>query len=190
MAGGQGIKDIGILNRVLTAKKLCDVIRCDQTSIWVDWLKHGRLCDTSIWTINEKGGSWGWRKLLRPRSTILTMTEFLIGEGMSFFLWRDSWHHLGLLIARFPRVPSPLGLDESAKLQVVIDEGQWQRPFITDMECMKTIYTLPQIHGGDDRINWRFSEGQPTTQSLNRLFCPPQPKVEWSSLLSGSLKIP
>ncbi|KAL2246347.1 UNVERIFIED_CONTAM: hypothetical protein Sindi_2902900 [Sesamum indicum] len=188
--GGQGIKAIGILNRSLIAKKLCDVIRCDRTSIWVEWLKQGRLHNTSIWTINEKGGSWGWRKMLRFRSSILPMTEFLIGEGRSFYLWKDPWNHLGPLIARFPRGPSLLGLDESAKLQVVIDEGQWQWPFITDLECLEIIYTLPQIHGGDDRIKWRFSEGRPTTQSLYRLFCPPGPKVGWSSLLSGTLKIP
>ncbi|KAL2234688.1 UNVERIFIED_CONTAM: hypothetical protein Sindi_1201000 [Sesamum indicum] len=188
--GGQGIKDIGILNRSLIAKKLCDVIRCDRTSIWVEWLKQTRLHNTSIWTINEKGGSWGWRKLLRLRSSILPMTEFLIGEGRSFYLWKDLWHHLGPLIARFPRGPSLLELDESAKLQVVINEGQWQWPFITDLECMEIIYMLPQIHRGDDRINWRFSKGRPTTQSLYRLFCPPGPKVGWSSLLSGSLKIP
>ncbi|KAL2253043.1 UNVERIFIED_CONTAM: hypothetical protein Sindi_0099000 [Sesamum indicum] len=187
--GGQRIKDIGILNRSLIAKKLCDVIRCDRTSIWVEWLKQTRLHNTSIWTINEKGGSWGWRKLLRLRSSILPMTEFLIGEGRSFYLWKDPWHHLGPLIARFPRGPSLLGLDESAKLQVVINEGQWQWPFITDLECMEIIYMLPRIHGGDDRINWRFLEGRPTTQSLYRLFCPPGPKVGWSSLLSGSLKI-
>ncbi|KAL2247964.1 UNVERIFIED_CONTAM: hypothetical protein Sindi_2648700, partial [Sesamum indicum] len=125
MEGGQGIKDIGILNRALIAKKLCDVIRCDRTSIWVELLKHGRLRENSIWTINEKGGSWGWRKLLRLRSSILPVTEFLIGDGRSFFLWKDPWHHLGPLIARFPQGPSLLGLDESAKLQVVIDEGQW-----------------------------------------------------------------
>ncbi|KAL2252686.1 UNVERIFIED_CONTAM: hypothetical protein Sindi_0063300 [Sesamum indicum] len=175
--GGQGIKDIGILNRSLIAKKLCD-------------LKQTRLHNTSIWTINKKGGSWGWRKLLRLRSSILPMTEFLIGEGRSFYLWKDLWHHLGPLIARFPRGPSLFGLDESAKLQVVINEGQWQWPFITDLECMEIIYMLPQIHGGDDRINWRFSEGRPTTQSLYRLFCPPGPKVGWSSLLSGSEKLP
>ncbi|KAL2223560.1 UNVERIFIED_CONTAM: hypothetical protein Sindi_3084800, partial [Sesamum indicum] len=163
--GGQGIKDIGILNRSLMAKKLCDVIRCDRTSIWVEWLKQTRLHNTSIWTINEKGGSWGWRKLLRLRSSIRPMTEF-------------------------PRGPSLLGLDESTKLQVVINEGQWQWPFITDLECMEITYILPQIHGGDDRINWRFSEGRPTTQSLYRFFCPSGPKVGWSSLLSGSLKIP
>ena len=117
------------------------------------------------------------------------MTEFLTGEGNSFFLRKDPWHHLGPLITRFPRGPRLLGLDESAKLQVVIDEGQWQWPFITDLESMEIIYTLPQIHGGDDRINWRFSEGRPTTQSLYRLFRPPGPKVGWYSLLWGSLKI-
>ncbi|KAL2225359.1 UNVERIFIED_CONTAM: Retrovirus-related Pol polyprotein from type-2 retrotransposable element R2DM [Sesamum indicum] len=190
MEGGQGIKDIGILNRALMAKKLCDVIRCDRTSIWVEWLKHGRLRDNSIWTINEKGGSWGWRKILRLRRSILPMTEFIIGEGNSFFLWKDPWHHLGPLITRFPRGPRLLGLDKSAKLQVVIDEGQWQWPLITDLECIEIIYTLPQIHGGDDRINWRFSKERPTTQSLYRLFSPPGSKVGWYSLLSGSLKIP
>ncbi|KAL2230901.1 UNVERIFIED_CONTAM: hypothetical protein Sindi_1684500 [Sesamum indicum] len=133
--GGQGIKDIGILNRSLIANKLCDVIRCDRTSIW--------------------GGSWGWWKLLRLRSSILPMTEFLIGEGRSFYLWKDPWHHLGPLIARLPRGPSLLGFDESAKLQdqLAVFRGT-------------THYTIPM------------------------LFCPPGPKVGWSSLLSGSLKIP
>ncbi|KAL2231095.1 UNVERIFIED_CONTAM: hypothetical protein Sindi_1703900 [Sesamum indicum] len=161
-----------------------------RTSIWVEWLKHGRLRENSIWRINEKGGSWGWRKILHLRRSILPMPEFIIGEGNSFFLWKDPWHHLGPLITRFSRGPRLLGLDKSAKLQVVIDEGQWQWPLITDLECMEIIYTLPQIHGGDDRINWRFPAGRPTTQSLYRLFSPPGPNVGWYSLLSGSLKIP
>ncbi|KAL2224881.1 UNVERIFIED_CONTAM: hypothetical protein Sindi_3121800 [Sesamum indicum] len=160
--GGQGIKDIGILNRSLLAKKLCDVIRCDRTSIWVEWLKQTRLHNTSIWTINEKGGSWGWRKLLRLCSSILPMTEFLIGEGRSFYLWKDPWHHLGPLIARFPRGPSLLGLDESAKLQVVINEGQWQ--FMEGMTGST---------GG-------FQRDDPLHN-----FCPLGPKVGWSSVLSG-----
>ena len=42
----------------------------------------------------------------------------------------------------------------------------------------------------EDRVVWRCDEGQPTTQALYRLFDPPEPKVGWSSLLSGSLKIP
>ncbi|KAL2235579.1 UNVERIFIED_CONTAM: hypothetical protein Sindi_1290100, partial [Sesamum indicum] len=132
--GGQGIKNIGILNRASMAKKLCAVIRCDRTSICVEWLKKGRLHNTSIWTINEKGGSWGWGKLNRLCSSILPITEFLIGDGRSFYLWKYPWHHLGPIIARFPRGLSLLGLDESAKLQSVIDEGKWQWPYITDLE--------------------------------------------------------
>ncbi|KAL2235698.1 UNVERIFIED_CONTAM: hypothetical protein Sindi_1302000 [Sesamum indicum] len=36
--GGLGFKDIPILNRALMMKKLCDIIMCDRTSIWVEWL--------------------------------------------------------------------------------------------------------------------------------------------------------
>ncbi|KAL2226373.1 UNVERIFIED_CONTAM: hypothetical protein Sindi_1996000 [Sesamum indicum] len=36
--GGLEFKDITLLNRALMAKKLCDIIRCDRTSIWVKWL--------------------------------------------------------------------------------------------------------------------------------------------------------
>ncbi|KAL2240825.1 UNVERIFIED_CONTAM: hypothetical protein Sindi_0723700 [Sesamum indicum] len=46
--GGLGLKDMSTLNRALMCKKLCEVIRCDRTSIWVEWLRHGRLQDDSI----------------------------------------------------------------------------------------------------------------------------------------------
>ncbi|KAL2252863.1 UNVERIFIED_CONTAM: Transposon TX1 uncharacterized protein [Sesamum indicum] len=175
--GGQGIKDIDALNRALMTKKLCDVIRCDRTSIWVEWLQLGRLQNNSIWTIDEKGGSWCWRKLLRLRSLIQPMVECRIGDGRTFYLWKDPWHHLGPLISRFPRGPSLLGLDESTKLNTVIDEGQWHWPLITDLEYLQIIYTLPQIHGGDDRIIWRFPDGRPTAQALYRLICLLGPKM-------------
>ncbi|KAL2253034.1 UNVERIFIED_CONTAM: hypothetical protein Sindi_0098100 [Sesamum indicum] len=86
--GGLGLKDMGTLNRALMCKKLCEVIRCDRTSIWVEWLRHGRLRDDSIWTIPENRGPWGWRKMLRfprgPNSLGLhesTMLSSVICEG-------------------------------------------------------------------------------------------------------------
>ncbi|KAL2231145.1 UNVERIFIED_CONTAM: hypothetical protein Sindi_1708900 [Sesamum indicum] len=36
------------------------------------------------------------------------------------------------------------------------DEGAWQWPPFTDSECLEILYTLPHIHGGQDRIVWRF----------------------------------
>ncbi|KAL2237308.1 UNVERIFIED_CONTAM: hypothetical protein Sindi_0922500 [Sesamum indicum] len=188
--GGLGFKDISTLNRALMRKKLCDIIQCDRTSIWVQWLYQDRLQDTSIWTVREHGGSWGWRKILRLRPFLRSIVDYQIGNGGRFFVWQDPWHHLGPLIERFPRGPCHLRLEESAKLSSVISAGEWQWPTITDFECLEITHNLPLILGGEDRVIWRCDEGQPTTQTLYRLFDPPEPKLGWSSLLSGSLKIP
>ncbi|KAL0462430.1 UNVERIFIED_CONTAM: hypothetical protein Slati_0130600 [Sesamum latifolium] len=48
----------------------------------------------------------------------------------------------------------------------------------------------PTIHGGDDRISWRVEGGQFSNQEAYALFHPPGPKLGWSSLLLGPLKIP
>ncbi|KAL2252986.1 UNVERIFIED_CONTAM: hypothetical protein Sindi_0093300 [Sesamum indicum] len=188
--GGLGFKDISTLNRALMSKKLCNVIQCDRTSIWVQWLYQDRLRERSIWTIREHGGSWGWRKILRLRPFLRAIVDYQIGNGDRFFVWQDPWHHLGPLIERFPQGPRHLRLEESAKLSLVISAGEWQWPTITDFECLEITHNLPLIFGGEDRVVWRCDEGQPTTQALYRLFTHPEPKVGWSSLLLGSLKIP
>ncbi|KAL2239613.1 UNVERIFIED_CONTAM: hypothetical protein Sindi_0602500 [Sesamum indicum] len=188
--GGQGLRDIATLNRALMTNKLCEVIKCERTSIWVDWLYHDRLLNTSIWAVRDDRGSWRWRKLLRLRPFLRPMVDYQIGDGHGFYLWQDPWHPLGPLIDRFPRAPLLLGVDFSTKLSTIIDEGAWQWPPFTDSECLEILHTLPHIHGGEDRIIWRFQSGKPTTQALIRLFDPPGPKVGWVSLLSGSCKIP
>ncbi|KAL2231097.1 UNVERIFIED_CONTAM: hypothetical protein Sindi_1704100 [Sesamum indicum] len=187
--GGLGFKDIPILNRALMMKKLCVIIMCDRTSIWVEWLYRGRLRDTSIWTIREHGASWSWRKILRLRVFLRPMVDYQIGDGRRFYLWQDPWHYLGPLSDTFPQGPRLLGIEESAKLSTD-SGGEWQWPLITDFECLEITHSLPTIHGGEDRIIWRFEQAYPTSQALYRLIDPPGPKVGWSSLLSGSLKIP
>ncbi|KAL2252957.1 UNVERIFIED_CONTAM: hypothetical protein Sindi_0090400, partial [Sesamum indicum] len=158
--GGLGFKDIPILNH------------------------------TSIWTIRELGGSWSWRKILCLWVFLRPMVDYQIGDGRRFYLWQDPWHYLGPLSDTFPRRPRLLGIEESAKLSTVISGGEWQWPLITDFECSEITHSLPTIHGGEDRILWRFEQGYPTSQALYRLIDPPGPKVGWSSLLSRSLKIP
>ena len=122
--GGQGLRDITSLNRALMSKKLCDVIRCDRTSIWVEWLYNERLRDKSVWTVTDNGGSLGWRKLLRLCPLLRLMVDYQIGDGNSFYLCHDPWHHLGPLIERFPQGPRMLGLRTTDKLSSVIIEGQ------------------------------------------------------------------
>ncbi|KAL2226567.1 UNVERIFIED_CONTAM: hypothetical protein Sindi_2015400, partial [Sesamum indicum] len=164
--GGQGIRDVATLNQALMSKKLCDVIRCERTSIWVDWLYASRLQNTS-----------GWRKLLRLRSYIRLVVDYCIGDGTSFYIWQDPWHPLGSLIDRFPRAPNLLGLDLSTKLSSIICGGEWRWPTITDFECLEITHVLPPIHGEAESINWRVDGGQPSTKALTRLFDPPGTKI-------------
>ncbi|KAK4380904.1 hypothetical protein Sango_3019500 [Sesamum angolense] len=82
--GGQGIRDILALNKAFMSHHLWNVIQNNQSSIWVKWITHTRLRHKSVWTVEVKGGSWGWRKLLRLRSGLLPYIEFKIGDGESF----------------------------------------------------------------------------------------------------------
>ncbi|XP_011102286.1 uncharacterized protein LOC105180318 [Sesamum indicum] len=150
----QGLRDIATLNRTLMSKKLCDVIRCDRTSICVEWLFNRRLRDKSVWTVTDNGGSLGWRKLLRLCPLLRLMVDYQIGDGNSIYLWHDLLHHLGPLMERFPRGPRLLGLRTADKLSSVIMEGQWHWPLIMDIECLEILHALPIIHGEKDCIIW------------------------------------
>ncbi|XP_011085632.1 uncharacterized protein LOC105167557 [Sesamum indicum] len=118
------------------------------------------------------------------------MVDYQIGDGRRFYLWQDPWHYLGPLSVTFPQGPRLLGMEEAARLNTVISGGEWQWPLIIDFECMEITHALPTIHGGEDCVIWKFDQGLPTTQALYRLFDPRGPKIGWTSLLSGSLKIP
>ncbi|KAL0411296.1 UNVERIFIED_CONTAM: hypothetical protein Slati_3719300 [Sesamum latifolium] len=148
------------------------------------------LRDKSLWTVTEGKGSWGWRKLLKLRLILQTNIQFCVGDGMRFFLWHDPWHTLGPLILRYPRGPQLTGTCSSATLSLVLDNGQWRWPLFTDISCSDIVYLLPPIHPGTDRVTWRSNGCAFSTSSAYDLFRPPGPKVGWSSLLLGSLKIP
>ena len=136
-----------------------------RTSIWVEWLRHGRLRDDSIWSIPENRGPWGWRKMLRLRGWLRSVVEYHIGDGSDFFLWKDPWHHLGPLLDRFLRGPNSLGLHESTMLSSVICEGHWHCPLITDMECVEITHLLPRIHGVQIVLYRKVRVGNPLPRS-------------------------
>ncbi|KAL0305174.1 UNVERIFIED_CONTAM: putative ribonuclease H protein [Sesamum calycinum] len=84
--GGLGIRDILALNKALMCRHLWNVIQDNQSSIWVRWIAHTHLRHKSVWTVDVKGGSWGWRKLLRLRSALLPYIDLKIGDGTSISL--------------------------------------------------------------------------------------------------------
>ncbi|KAL0444866.1 UNVERIFIED_CONTAM: LINE-1 reverse transcriptase [Sesamum latifolium] len=82
--GGQGIRDIQALNYSLMCRRLWDIVVERSDSIWVKWIRHYRLCNSSVWTVNIRVGSWAWRKLIRLRILIEPHVEYLVGDGHSF----------------------------------------------------------------------------------------------------------
>ncbi|KAK4383969.1 hypothetical protein Sango_3103300 [Sesamum angolense] len=114
--GGQGIKDIVALNRALMSKHLWAVIKQDQTSIWVDWIFQ---------------------------TYIVVTYPFCVGDGTSFSLWHDPWHTLGPLIIQFPRGPQMTNTGPLDMLSVVMEDGQWNWPMITDIACLEITHMLP-----------------------------------------------
>ncbi|KAK4384704.1 Retrovirus-related Pol polyprotein from type-2 retrotransposable element R2DM [Sesamum angolense] len=76
------------------------------------------------------------------------------------------------------------------KLSVVMKDGQWNWPMITDIACLEITYMFPPISEGQDRISWKSNDGSFNTSTAYDLFRQPGPKVVWSSLLLGPFKIP
>ncbi|KAL0298053.1 UNVERIFIED_CONTAM: Retrovirus-related Pol polyprotein from type-2 retrotransposable element R2DM [Sesamum angustifolium] len=143
--GGLGIKDILALNRALMSKHLWAVIKQDRTSLWVDWIIKVRLRECSIWTVKDNKGAWGWRKMLSLRHYLMPHIHYRVGDGDSISLWHDPWHPLGPLITRFPRGPQLTSTGLLDKLSVVINDGQWNWPLITDIACLQITYMLPPL---------------------------------------------
>ncbi|KAL0278039.1 UNVERIFIED_CONTAM: hypothetical protein Sradi_7301700 [Sesamum radiatum] len=157
--GGLGIRDIHSLNKGLMSRHLWRIISHDSNSIWVSWILHYRLQESSVWTIRTRTGTWGWRKLIRLRDALRPHVHYQIGDGTSFSLWHDPWHPRGPLLPQFPLGPRHTALPPTAPLSAVISEDTWSWPHITDMESIDITHDLPAIHGGRDRIQWTGPRG-------------------------------
>ncbi|KAL0288898.1 UNVERIFIED_CONTAM: hypothetical protein Sradi_7086300 [Sesamum radiatum] len=157
------------------SKHLWAVIKQDRTSIWVDWIIQVRLRDCSIWTVKDNKGAWGWRKMLSLRHTLMSHIHYRVGRGDSISLWHDPWHPLG------PHYPVPSGTSDDQdwnfdKLSIVIKEGQWNWPLITDIACVEITHVLPPISEGPDKISWKAKDGSFNTSRAYEIFHPPVPR--------------
>ncbi|KAL0294560.1 UNVERIFIED_CONTAM: hypothetical protein Sradi_6878700 [Sesamum radiatum] len=156
--GGLGIRNLQAQNLGLMCRHLWRIIMHDRASIWVEWIYHYRLREYSVWTIGDRSGSWGWRKLIKLREAIRPFLLYHIGVGDSFSLWHDPWHGDGPLIFQFPLGPRHTSIPPSPPLSTVIMDGTWHWPNITDMESIQITHSLPTIRGGKDRITWTGPE--------------------------------
>ncbi|KAL2240759.1 UNVERIFIED_CONTAM: hypothetical protein Sindi_0717100 [Sesamum indicum] len=102
--------------------------------------------------------------------------EYPNGDGADFSLWLDPWHSLGSLLANFPLGPRLSNTSPSDRLSVVIVDGQWRWPLITDIDCLEITQNLPIIQCGSDRVTWRSSSGGFHSRDAYTLFASAGPK--------------
>ncbi|KAL0313914.1 UNVERIFIED_CONTAM: hypothetical protein Sangu_2235800 [Sesamum angustifolium] len=134
--GGQGIRDILAVNLALMSRHLWRITQGNSDSIWVNWIYHVQLQGKSIWTVNDRTGSCGWRKLLQLLQVLHPWVVYQVGmvspsySGMIFGI------ALGPLILQFSRGPQLTATMGKAKLQEVISNGKWNWPLIPNTECL------------------------------------------------------
>ncbi|KAL0282274.1 UNVERIFIED_CONTAM: hypothetical protein Sradi_7266300 [Sesamum radiatum] len=143
--GDQGIWRLQPLNQALMSRHFWVVVRCNGSSVWVNWIIRHYLRHSSIWTARNTIGLWSWRKILNLRVQLLGHIQYRVSTGDRFLLWHDPWHPLGPLIHRFQRGPMTVGIHLEAKLHVTINEDGWNWPLITDIEHMEIMEMLPPL---------------------------------------------
>ncbi|KAL2246403.1 UNVERIFIED_CONTAM: hypothetical protein Sindi_2908500 [Sesamum indicum] len=92
--GGLGFKDITTLNRALMIKKLCDIIRCDRTSIWVEWYikagyvtpVYGRSKNTEVLGVGGKSYNYGLFSALWWTIRSVMGDDFTYGRTLGILL--------------------------------------------------------------------------------------------------------
>ncbi|KAL0324932.1 UNVERIFIED_CONTAM: hypothetical protein Sradi_5062500 [Sesamum radiatum] len=77
--GGQGIRDILVVNLALMSRHLWRITQGNSDSIWVNWIYHVQLQGKSIWTVNDRTGSCGWRKLLQLLQVLHPWVVYQVG---------------------------------------------------------------------------------------------------------------
>ncbi|KAL0300293.1 UNVERIFIED_CONTAM: hypothetical protein Scaly_3052200 [Sesamum calycinum] len=101
--GGLGIRSMIAMNQAQMLKHLWRILQNDGTSIWVDWIQHYRLRNSSIWTFNGASGSWSWKKMIKLRP--------LLQSGVCYK--QDQWRwpasteaDIAEIISRLPQRPN------------------------------------------------------------------------------------
>ena len=86
--GGLGIKKLSDWNDASIAKFIWNICSLDSSSSWVSWARANLLCGKSFWDIRITSScSWSWRKTLQLREKVRPYIRYVIGDGLSTFLW-------------------------------------------------------------------------------------------------------
>ncbi|GKC22787.1 putative reverse transcriptase domain, reverse transcriptase zinc-binding domain protein [Tanacetum coccineum] len=133
--GGLGIRKLDTFNKALMTSHIWRLISLKE-SLWVRWIHAYKLKDRNFWEIPIRGNmTWGWRQILRLRTTIRQYIGYQIGDGSKVSVWFDRWCHSSPLMSIIsPHDIHRAGFNMSSKIQDVIHDNQWMWPHDWDLK--------------------------------------------------------
>ncbi|GJS91495.1 sodium/hydrogen exchanger 6 [Tanacetum coccineum] len=160
--GGLGIRRIEDFNIALMATHIWSILT-HRESIWVKWLHTYKLKGRSFWDVPCRGDvSWGWRKLLQIRSTIIPFIWHKINNGKSTSAWFDRWADvcpIKDLLSNRDITRSGFSLDDS--VSNLISDGVWRWPidWLSRFPILAHLHVPLLLDDLDDVILWRDRDG-------------------------------
>ncbi|GKA57418.1 hypothetical protein Tco_0756606 [Tanacetum coccineum] len=117
--------------------------------------------------------SWGWRKLLQLRPIIRDYIGYNIGDSTIASLWFDKWNYscpLANVISTCDIYRA--GLDTSAKVSDVVQNGTWQwPPYLLGKYPFLGSMTVLNINAGSmDKLVWRNELGVVKSFTVNHVW--------------------
>lgn len=125
------------------------------------------------------------RKLLNLRDTVRPCIKYIVGDGLSTFLWVDNWHTLGPLYKKIEYVGYTIGRATTAKVASIIRNGVqvWPNPrcAITRQIVASTGLSLMPNPLVPNSVRWLLHKsGVYTTKSAWNALRTKFPVVPWS----------
>ena len=162
--GGLGIRRLKDSSKVF-ALKLIWRLFTQPTSLWVSWVKHYLLKNSSFWDVRDtQKGSWMWRKLLKLRNEAYGFFRMEVKDGKSTYFWFDNWLGNGRIIDITGAAGTTyIGLPRRATVSDAVKENAWsirgQRSrYYHELYETITAEPVPDSYHGHDVVLWRQGE--------------------------------
>ena len=153
--GGLGFKELLGWNQCVLQWQIWRIIRQEEHSLWLIWISKYLLRRRAFWTMQVPDKcSWGLRKILNARASVLQRVTYRVGRNSCFLLWHDPWCLRSPLLNRYgARAISSLESQNMAPLNTIIRDGSWYLGVSNDLIIIEirqhcnstTIYASDEI---------------------------------------------
>jgi hypothetical protein len=190
--GGLGIKQLEVWNRAAMLSHIWNLF-ARAGSLWVAWVETIWPKGRSFWHIPIPSScSWCWKKSLKLRVVAKQLIRFSIGKESRVFLWWDSWHPDGCLLAKYGhRAMYDAGSNMGARVSSIIRDVQWYWPAARSESIVQIQSRLPEVLICEaDQPIWSSKKGTYSCAETWEFLREKKPIIPWFNLVWFPMAIP